>query len=509
MASDIAKKGKQIASKVNKAITSQIARERDTLISKTTGGITKKNEPVEAIVRTAASVVGLISEIIHHRQQKKNNCFNGDGKEKQDNFQRQETENSTRSSLLSCDNQNQTPAEASDAKSSSNPEPNITKSLADAFLSRHSLTTDFEVKSSTLALPVVLPQRRPKTRARGFVRAYAPDLAAVGIDQATFLDFIDTLNKSLEPNPYIYAINLAGLAGLASPEPFSFMIGVGIGIATDAAMEVQSRHKSARLFDRLNSEFFMPHGLICLLVTWSPDSKDNASLIGSLDPSTDPSASFANSNNEPYTSINDRIDRMSQKMRQNMKFSNGALNWARSASLIFVPSDDENLADQGEYTGNTNKKNALDRGEMWLDNFMDKRARAKWIKSSPESKVASSLPKPQFYSRYADPNHPAASGDIVAFATGGSWSSKREDKKKTKLKHTKTSKKEEEHSKEKHPKSDHSFLGLFQKVNIIIRWDMIKWIANTWNIGCCIFGYHKSSSGIGECIRKVGGRRFM
>ncbi|RSM02349.1 hypothetical protein CEP52_008040 [Fusarium oligoseptatum] len=31
------------------------------------------------------------------------------------------------------------------------------------------------------------------------------------------------------------------------------------------------------------------------------------------------------------------------------------------------------------------------------------------------------LPKPEFRSRYADPNHPASSGDIVALLTGGRW----------------------------------------------------------------------------------------
>jgi hypothetical protein len=108
--------------------------------------------------------------------------------------------------------------------------------LATAFLSRHPYQSIMN-QDTRLALPVILSQRRPKTRARGFIRAYSPVLNDVGIDQETFLDFIDTFNKALEPNPWLYALNLAGLAGLAVPQPLMFLLGVGVGIGTDGTME--------------------------------------------------------------------------------------------------------------------------------------------------------------------------------------------------------------------------------------------------------------------------------
>ena len=43
---------------------------------------------------------------------------------------------------------------------------------------------------SRLPYPVLIPQRRPRDRSRGFVRAYAPDLAACGVDQESFLKFV-------------------------------------------------------------------------------------------------------------------------------------------------------------------------------------------------------------------------------------------------------------------------------------------------------------------------------
>ena len=44
--------------------------------------------------------------------------------------------------------------------------------------------------------PVIIPQRRPENKSRGWVLAYAPSLAACGIDQTTFLNFLHDFNHS-------------------------------------------------------------------------------------------------------------------------------------------------------------------------------------------------------------------------------------------------------------------------------------------------------------------------
>lgn len=45
-----------------------------------------------------------------------------------------------------------------------------------------------------LPCPVVIPQRRPRNKDRGFVRAYAPILRDCGIDQEVFLQFLEYLD---------------------------------------------------------------------------------------------------------------------------------------------------------------------------------------------------------------------------------------------------------------------------------------------------------------------------
>jgi hypothetical protein len=52
-----------------------------------------------------------------------------------------------------------------------------------------------------LPMPAILPQRRPESRHRGFVRAYAPVLQDCGIDQGAWIEFLDGFEKSIKANP--------------------------------------------------------------------------------------------------------------------------------------------------------------------------------------------------------------------------------------------------------------------------------------------------------------------
>lgn len=90
---------------------------------------------------------------------------------------------------------------------------------------------------------MVLPQRRPKDRSRGFIRAYAPLLENAGIDQAQWLEFLDMFQKSSAANPWISAINMAQFATIAIPNGIGIAVGVAIQLITKAAIEMQSRER--------------------------------------------------------------------------------------------------------------------------------------------------------------------------------------------------------------------------------------------------------------------------
>lgn len=286
--------------------------------------------------------------------------------------------------------------------------------LAAAFIGEHPLPSPSATPvTRRLELPVVLTQRRPKARARGFVRAYAPVLDDVGIDQPTFLDFVDKLNKAVEPNPWIQAINLASLAAQNVPEPVSMAAAMACKIVADAASEVHSRKKTNAFLDTVNQEFFKPRGLVAVLIAWKPS---DPSVLMDVDFSLGSKIANASppENRSSYG-----------KLKHRLQSSSGAssFEFPNTAPLIFPAVDELATSTSESPEAEANKQNAIKRGGNFVNDYMDRRAVAKWAGDHPESKMANAQRKPEFHSRYADPTHPASSGDLVAFVTGGKFTS--------------------------------------------------------------------------------------
>lgn len=114
--------------------------------------------------------------------------------------------------------------------------------LTDAFMAKYPVPEHIE-EAGKMGLPVVLPQRRPKDRNRGFIRAYAPVLQTKGIDQETFLEFIETFENASQAAPWIQAINLASLAAIPLGPAFSTLVSIAITMAVNVATEMHSRRR--------------------------------------------------------------------------------------------------------------------------------------------------------------------------------------------------------------------------------------------------------------------------
>ncbi|KAH6676892.1 hypothetical protein F5X68DRAFT_264124 [Plectosphaerella plurivora] len=421
-------------------VTELLVRERDKSISKPVGPIKKKDDPVDDIVRMAAAGIGFASEAIQHRRQKK--AAAAAAAVAAVGTARTEGAPSSQPSLVVTESTPITLPMTTDStehhEAPSDGKKQKNKNLAEDFIARHPFDpTPAETPHDPIPLPVVLVQRRPKTRARGFVRAYAPSLGAAGVDQDTFIDFIDTFNKALEPDPWLNAINLADLATMAAPipEPFGLLLGFAIGAAAEGTMEAQSRYRSNRFLDRINAEFFAPRGLICFPATWRPQAKDElvtkVGFEGQSDSSTSESTAGLSRNlkdavERQVSSLNDSTSaNFQEKLQKKMNSHSGYLHWPEPAPLVHVP--ETTSSQHGEASGDSGKEkkkvNAFDRAALWLDDHVDKHSQARFIEKNPDVPMATALPQPTFRSRYADPNHPAASGDLVAFLTGGSWQS--------------------------------------------------------------------------------------
>ncbi|KAM0316370.1 hypothetical protein ACHAO8_003151 [Botrytis cinerea] len=226
-----------------------------------------------------------------------------------------------------------------------------------------------------LSCPVILPQRRPESQSRGIIRAYSPELADCGIDQDTFLDFIDDFNEAHKASPYLDAVNVAAQGVGFAPGISPMIVSMVVPIAVRAAKGYQTQRQSSSFLDQANTNLFVPHGLFAMVLTFKPDQTQN-----------------------PYGVP-------------------GEVQLPPSASLIYP--EDESRAQQ---TG-------LKKMGHFIADYGDRRAQARYAYNNPQSSLAG--PLPAFNSRWADPNHPANGGGLKSLLTGipEDRNSRREDEK--------------------------------------------------------------------------------
>lgn len=409
-------------SKIKTKMTQQAVKERDKYLSRT-GPSTQKGDEV---VQAAAATVGFVSEIVHYRKEKKTTTAD----------KAAGTDNATPPA---------TNANASHSVASREESPNAAptpKDLALAFLACHPsppTTSPPSPSPPTLPLPILLPQRRPTTRTRGFTPAYAPILSSFSIPRPAFLSFILSLNASLEPNPYLAAINLAGFVGEASPEPVvSVLVGLGVEVVTDAIMQAQSRARSNAFLERVNEGFFKPRGLFAFVGSWEPGGEGECVVNvreGEGDGEGVARPRFDLARTGKGVVVGGELAAraawadLNQQVRRAIAPSGGGVVTMRSAELIW-PSADE--VAEATPVGLRARKDRFDRAGVWVDGHVDRHTQARWVQEHPEYVLADKLPKPEFRSRYADPGHAASSGDVVALLTGGEWQVKEDEKKREK-----------------------------------------------------------------------------
>ncbi|OJJ31289.1 hypothetical protein ASPWEDRAFT_72249, partial [Aspergillus wentii DTO 134E9] len=257
-----------------------------------------------------------------------------------------------------------------------------------------------------LPYPVVLPQRRPKARARGFVRAYAPVLEDFGINEAMFLDFLDKCNTACMGANWLNVLNLASIPTMLLPEAISVAVSIAIQLVTRAAIEVDGRRRSNNFIDAINRDFFRPRGLFCLLMTWNPEIDDPFVQVD-----------IKNTISKAMTGGGSGLGKIKHKLKAANADSYGNQMFPEVAPLVF-PVVDRLATDEETKKKNKTFKETAKRRKEFAANYFDKRAQAKFIAKNPDSALNQG-PQPTFTSRYADPNHPASSGSPIALLTGG------------------------------------------------------------------------------------------
>jgi hypothetical protein len=154
--------------------------------------------------------------------------------------------------------------------------------------------------------------------------------------------------------------------------------------------------------DKMNEEFFRPRNLYCVVMTWNPASQSYFQEINLH------TAIFVDANTATPSS---GMEKVSHKLRTSSGNTFGDFEFPETAPLVF-PALDEASTTDGE------KEGKVKRGKKFVDEYMDRRAQAKWAGQNPDSKLANTV-KASFSSRYADPNNPVSSGNLFSLVTGG------------------------------------------------------------------------------------------
>ncbi|KAI1120992.1 hypothetical protein F5Y10DRAFT_289087 [Nemania abortiva] len=219
-----------------------------------------------------------------------------------------------------------------------------------------------------LRYPVILPQRRPKRRRRGFIRAYAPDLLDCGIDQPTFMAFLEELDESTASSPLLDIIDLSLLATIAIPGGLGFAVSVPIQVATGIYRELKGRKGQNNFLQKMNNELFRPRGLYCLIVAHSGVSEKQLTQ--------DNVAANIRSRMEPKTEFG-------EKFRENFRNSDGKfgpIEFPASAELVF-PILDGAVGSNPESAAKSRFARAMER----YGARRDRKGTAKWIRKNPDS----------------------------------------------------------------------------------------------------------------------------
>ncbi|KAL1591400.1 hypothetical protein SLS60_012013 [Paraconiothyrium brasiliense] len=274
---------------------------------------------------------------------------------------------------------------------------------------------------SRLPNPVIIPQRRPGSKARGWTRAYAPDLEPLGIDQDTFMKFLDSWDKSAQGSPWLKAVALtAGIVGMAIPGPIVMGVTTAVSIAAQVGHEIQGRAKANTFLDQMNKDVFMPVGLYAMVII----CKQDASVTGGIQLSME-TVNLENAKNVSKWGLpgdDQRPASKSAKFTHPIRLASGKANVDEMpleiAPLIYPGLDD--MVKRPELKRDESFKERMMRNKDFVADYFDRRAQADFSGNNPDAALTKAHgDAPEFRTRFADPNNACNNGHLVSLVTGG------------------------------------------------------------------------------------------
>ncbi|KAH7389738.1 hypothetical protein DE146DRAFT_176006 [Phaeosphaeria sp. MPI-PUGE-AT-0046c] len=277
---------------------------------------------------------------------------------------------------------------------------------------------------ASLPYPIVIPQRRPGSKARGWARAYPPDLEALGVEQDTFLRFLQNFEDAQQASPWLKAVYVAGSVVGVIPGHITLAVSISVTITAGTAIELQSRYKANSFLDQMNRDFFMPLGLYAMvLMCKDTPSKAGEVEFGMEEVNMDTVKQITKWGlpTENGNSVkNSTRTKLLRPIRLTSRSTTANTMPLQIAPLIYPGLED--LIERPQINRNETFKERLMRNKGFVADYFDRRARAEYAGNNPNSALTkASGDMPEFRNRFADPNHPCNNGHLVSLATGGNY----------------------------------------------------------------------------------------
>lgn len=294
--------------------------------------------------------------------------------------------------------------------------PSEVSQSADQYSSRLGL-----ISSHRLAYPVIIPQRRPGVKKRGFLRAYAPMLQTISqpIDEATFLKFFDDFDKARRANPMFAVVSLAAEIVGFVPDAICMAVSACVKIASEVSAELQSRKRTNTFLDKANEELFMPHGLYCMIMKYKPAGQLSAKQGAGLALGVKVAAEDV-SDDQPLPIPGEK--KKKNKFSIGDQKTVGILQLPECAPLVFPELEpyeeiDDNLEDSEDRKRSF--KDSMKTKKHFMSDYADRRAHMNLAARDGASSLLIPEEKRTMKNRLADPNDNFYHHPVVKLLMGG------------------------------------------------------------------------------------------
>lgn len=276
-----------------------------------------------------------------------------------------------------------------------------------------------------LPYPVILPQRRPNNKSRGFIHAYPPDLGSYkGIDEIAFLQFLAEFHKSSQASPVFTAINVAAMVAGFTPGLIAFAVSNSVAMASQAGAEYHSRYRTNSYLDKANEQFFHPRNLHCMIMTFKPGEENAMVDIDGRSGATSgvqTSGLLSKLSLKAKSLVGGDKPKTEGNFRTSDGITQGELKLPRAAELVYP--DPKMLASLADGSSSDDEESQKPRKQpsAWktMSNsaaqYIDRRAQAEYaMEHGTDSRLAmpGATDSSQFASKYSDPSYvnPVTSG---------------------------------------------------------------------------------------------------